>query len=67
MVFHLPDGVLQVPGRVIMFFERRQLCTTNLYEWAETRQNLTPTWMGENRLAGWEGDTLELSTQPVFQ
>ena len=60
MVSIYPMEILQVPGRVIMFFEYgnyvRQIFTDG-----RTRQNLTPTWMGES-IGRWEGDTLIVDT-----
>jgi len=51
-----PMEVIQIPGRVIMFFEYgnyvRQIFTDG-----RKHQNLTPTWLGDS-IGRWEGDTL---------
>ena len=51
-----PMEIIQVPSRVIMFFEYgnyvRQIFTDG-----RKHQNLTPTWMGDS-IGRWEGDTL---------
>jgi hypothetical protein len=56
MVSIYPMEILQVPGRVIMFFEYgnyvRQIFTDG-----RKHQSLTPTWMGDS-IGKWEGDTL---------
>jgi hypothetical protein len=56
MVSIYPMEIIQVPGRVIMFFEYgnyvRQIFTDG-----RKHQNLTPTWMGDS-VGRWEGDTL---------
>jgi hypothetical protein len=60
MVSVYPMEVIQVPGRVIMFFEYgnyvRQIFTDG-----RSHQNLTPTWMGDS-IGKWEGDTLVVDT-----
>ena len=56
MVSIYPMEILQVPGRVVMFFEYgnyvRQIFTDG-----RKHQNLTPTWMGDS-IGKWDGDTL---------
>jgi hypothetical protein len=56
MVSIYPMEIIQVPGRVIMFFEYgnyvRQIFTDG-----RKHQSLTPTWMGDS-IGKWEGDTL---------
>ena len=56
MVSIYPMEIMQVPGRVIMFFEYgnyvRQIFTDG-----RKHQSLTPTWMGDS-IGKWEGDTL---------
>ena len=56
MVSIYPMEIIQVPGRVIMFFEYgnyvRQIFTDG-----RKHQILTPTWMGDS-IGKWEGDTL---------
>ena len=56
MVSIYPMEILQVPGRVILFFEYgnyvRQIFTDG-----RKHQSLTPTWMGDS-IGKWEGDTL---------
>jgi hypothetical protein len=60
MVSIYPMEILQVPGRVIMFFEYgnyvRQIFTDG-----RKHQNLTPTWMGDS-IGRWEGDTFIVDT-----
>src|SRR5215472_2684314 len=55
-----PMEIMQVPGRVIMFFEYgnyvRQIFTDG-----RKHQSLTPTWMGDS-IGKWEGDTLVVDT-----
>jgi hypothetical protein len=55
-MFIFPMEILQVPGRVIMFFEYgnyvRQVFTDG-----RKHQDLTPTWMGDS-IGRWDGDTL---------
>lgn len=50
-----PMEIIQIPGRVIMFFEYgnyvRQIFTDG-----RKHQSLTPTWMGDS-IGKWEGDT----------
>jgi len=54
--FIFPMEILQIPGRVVMFFEYgnyiRQIFTDG-----RKHQNLTPLWMGDS-IAHWEGGTL---------
>jgi hypothetical protein len=54
--FIFPMEIMQIPGRVVMFFEYgnylRQIFTDG-----RKHQNLTPLWMGDS-IAHWEGDTL---------
>jgi hypothetical protein len=56
MVSIYPMEIIQLPGRVIMFFEYgnyvRQIFTDG-----RKHQSLTPTWMGDS-IGKWEGDTL---------
>jgi hypothetical protein len=56
MVSIYPMEIMQVPGRVIMFFEYgnyvRQIFTDG-----RKHQSLTTTWMGDS-IGKWEGDTL---------
>jgi hypothetical protein len=60
MVSIYPMEILQVPGRVIMFFEYgnyvRQIFTDG-----RKHQNLTATWLGDS-IGRWEGDTLIVDT-----
>jgi hypothetical protein len=60
MVSVYPMEVIQIPGRVIMFFEYgnyvRQIFTDG-----RKHQNLTPTWLGDS-IGRWEGDTLVVDT-----
>ena len=60
MVSIYPMEIIQIPGRVIMFFEYgnyvRQIFTDG-----RKHQNLTPTWMGDS-IGKWEGDTLVVDT-----
>lgn len=55
-MFIFPMEILQVPGRVVEFFEFgnyvRQIFTDG-----RGHQDLTPTWMGDS-IGRWEGDTL---------
>lgn len=55
-MFIFPMEVMQIPGRVVMFFEYgnyvRQIFTDG-----RKHQNLTPLWMGDS-IGHWEGDTL---------
>jgi hypothetical protein len=55
-MFIFPMEILQVPGRVIMFFEYgnyvRQIFTDG-----RKHQDLTPTWMGDS-IGRWDEDTL---------
>jgi hypothetical protein len=55
-----PMEIMQVPGRVIMFFEYgnyvRQIFTDG-----RKHKSLTPTWMGDS-IGQWEGDTLVVDT-----
>ncbi len=55
-MFIFPMEILQVPGRVIMFFEYgnyvRQVFTDG-----RKHQDLTSTWMGDS-IGRWDGDTL---------
>jgi hypothetical protein len=55
-MFIFPMEVIQIPGRVIMFFEYgnyvRQIFTDG-----RKHQDLTPAWMGDS-IGSWEGDTL---------
>lgn len=54
--FIFPMEIMQIPGRVVMFFEYgnylRQIFTDG-----RKHQNLTPLWMGDS-IAHWEGGTL---------
>jgi hypothetical protein len=56
MVSIYPMEIMQVPGRMIMFFEYgnyvRQIFTDG-----RKHQSVTPTWMGDS-IGRWEGDTL---------
>jgi len=56
MVSIYPMEIIQIPGRVIMFFEYgnyvRQIFTDG-----RKHQSVTPTWMGDS-IGKWEGDTL---------
>lgn len=55
-----PMEIIQIPGRVIMFFEYgnyvRQIFTDG-----RKHQSLTPTWMGDS-IGKWEGYTLVVDT-----
>jgi hypothetical protein len=60
MVSIYPMEIIQVPGRVIMFFEYgnyvRQIFTDG-----RKHQSLTPTWMGDS-IGKWEGDALVIDS-----
>jgi hypothetical protein len=60
MVSIYPMEIMQVPGRVIMFFEYgnyvRQIFTDG-----RKHQSVTPTWMGD-AIGRWEGDALVVDT-----
>jgi hypothetical protein len=60
MVSIYPMEIIQIPGRVIMFFEYgnyvRQIFTDG-----RKHQSPTPTWMGDST-GKWEGDTLVVDT-----
>jgi hypothetical protein len=60
MVSIYPMEIIQVPGRVVMFFEYgnyvRQIFTDG-----RKHQSVTPTWMGDS-IGKWEGDTLVIDT-----
>ena len=55
-LFTFPMEIIQIPGRVIMFFEFgnyvRQIFTDG-----RMHQDFTPTWMGDS-IGKWEADTL---------
>jgi hypothetical protein len=55
-----PMEIVQIPGRVIMFFEYdhyvRQIFTDG-----RPHQNLTPTWMGDS-IGKWQGDSFVIDT-----
>lgn len=60
MVSIYPMEIIQIPGRVIMFFEYgnyvRQIFTDR-----RKHKSLTPTWMGDS-IGKWEGDTFVVDT-----
>ena len=55
-MFVFPMEVIQIPGRVIMFYEYGNYVRQIFTERRE-HQILTPTWMGDS-IGRWEGDTL---------
>lgn len=52
-----PMEILEVPGRVIMFFEYGHYVRQIFTDGRSHSSDLGPTWMGDS-LARWEGDTL---------
>jgi hypothetical protein len=56
-----PMEIMQVPGRVIMFFEYDHFVRQIFMDGRPHSQDLPPSWMG-NSIGKWEGDTLVVDT-----
>ena len=52
---------MQIPGRVIMFFEYDHFVRQIFTDGRQHSQDLTPSWMGDS-IGKWEGDTLVVDT-----
>ena len=58
--FIFPMEIMQIPGRVVMFFEYGNYIR-QIFADGRKHQNLTPLWMGDS-IAHWESDTLVVET-----
>jgi hypothetical protein len=56
-----PFEIMQIPGRVIMFFEYDHLVRQIFTDGRQHPQDLIPSWMGDS-IGRWEGDTLVADT-----
>jgi len=56
-----PFEIMQIPGRVIMFFEYDHIVRQIFVDGRPHSQDLTPSWMGDS-IGKWEGDTLVADT-----
>jgi hypothetical protein len=56
-----PLEILQVPGRVIMFFEYDHFVRQIYTDGRQHPKDLAPTWMGDS-IGKWDGDTLVVDT-----
>jgi hypothetical protein len=56
-----PFEIMQIPGRVIMFFEYDHLVRQIFTDGRKHPQDLIPSWMGHS-IGAWEGDTLVVDT-----
>jgi hypothetical protein len=56
-----PMEIIQIPGRVIMFFEFDHFVRQIYTDGRGHNQDLPPTWMGD-AIGKWEGDTLVVDT-----
>ncbi len=56
-----PFEIIQVPGRVIMFFEFDHFVRQIFMDGRPHDKNLVPTYMGES-MGAWDGDTLVVDT-----
>jgi len=56
-----PFEIIQVPGRVIMFFEFDHFVRQIFMDGRPHDKNIVPTWMGES-IGTWDGDTLVVDT-----
>jgi hypothetical protein len=53
--------IIQIPGRVIMFFEFNHYVRQIYTDGRGHNEDLPPTWMGDS-IGRWEGDTLVVDT-----
>jgi len=56
-----PLEIIQVPGRVIMFFEYDHFVRQIFTDGRKHSEDIGPTWMGDS-IGHWEGDTLVVDT-----
>jgi hypothetical protein len=56
-----PLEIMQIPDRVIMFFEYDHFVRQIFMDGRQHPQDLTPSWMGHS-IGMWEGDTLVVDT-----
>jgi len=56
-----PFEIMQIPGRVIMFFEYDHFVRQIFTDGRPHSPDLTPSWMGDS-IGRWEGDTLVVDT-----
>jgi len=56
-----PVEIMQIPGRVIMFFEYDHFVRQIFIDGRQHPEDLTPSWMGDS-IGRWEGDTLVVDT-----
>lgn len=56
-----PFEIIQVPGRVIMFFEFDHFVRQIFMDGRPHDKNIVPTWMGDS-IGAWDGDTLVVDT-----
>lgn len=56
-----PLEIIQIPGRVLMFFEYDHFVRQIFMDRQQHPQDLTPSWMGDS-IGTWEGDTLVVDT-----
>jgi hypothetical protein len=56
-----PWEIIQIPGRVIMFFEYDHLVRQIFTDGRPHSKDLIPSWMGDS-IGTWEGDTLVVDT-----
>ena len=56
-----PLEIIQIPGRVIMFFEYDHFVRQIFMDRPQHPQDLTPSYMGDS-IGKWEGDTLVVDT-----
>jgi len=57
LLWPYPMEIIQIPGRVIMFFEFNHYVRQIYTDGRGHNQDLPPTWMGDS-IGRWEGDTL---------
>ena len=56
-----PFEIMQIPGRLIMFFEYDHLVRQIFTDGRPHSKDLNPSWMGDS-IGTWEGDTLVVDT-----
>ena len=56
-----PKEIIQIPGRVIMLFERDHIVRQIYTDGRGHPKDLNPTYMGDS-IGKWEGDTLVVSS-----
>ena len=56
-----PVEIMQIPGRVVMFFQYDHFVRQIFTDGRQHPQDLDPSWMGDS-IGRWEGDTLVVDT-----